>query len=106
MSKQRGILSLECRFWKKVNKQGPLILDTNCWVWTAATAGAGHGLVGYGAIGSGRKPCRQLCAHRVSWEIHYGVIPIGKKVLHKCDNTLCVNPSICFWERNKIMLSI
>lgn len=31
-------------------------------------------------------------SHRLSWEIHRGPIPDGKWVLHRCNNTRCVNP--------------
>lgn len=30
-------------------------------------------------------------AHRIAWEIQYGVIPDNMCVLHKCDNAKCIN---------------
>lgn len=32
-----------------------------------------------------------LTAHRVAWEIHNGPISEGMLILHKCDNSTCVN---------------
>lgn len=64
--------------------------NTGCWLWSGATT------KGYGVIANehGKSP-RQCYAHRASWQIHRGDIPIGLLVLHNCpcgDQPLCVNP--------------
>jgi hypothetical protein len=81
-----GFLS---RFWEKVDKAGPYIvrLDSYCWVWVGALAGMEGNQ--YGAISVNN---RQEKAHRVSYIIHYGAIPSGYHVCHKCDTSVCVNP--------------
>lgn len=73
------------RFWQSVAK------SDGCWNWTASTNS------GYGQIhdGSGR----QALAHRVSWLLHFGLIPHALYVLHKCDNPRCVRPDTYFWAR-------
>jgi hypothetical protein len=76
------------RFWEKVDKQGPTgpHLDTACWIWTASKDRHGYGTIGVSASRSRR-------AHRVSWTLEHGPIPLGLHVLHKCHNTSCVNPN-------------
>jgi hypothetical protein len=86
-NKVRELRPLEERFWEKVNKKSP----EECWEWTAV-----KNLQGYGNIHIGSKTdgsYRTLVAHRVSWEMHYGPIPDGLCVLHRCDNPACVNPN-------------
>lgn len=58
--------------------------NTGCWLWTAVTNNHGYGV--FWSEG------KNLRAHRVSWELHNTTIPKQKSVLHKCDNTFCVNP--------------
>jgi len=47
---------------------------------------------GYGVIGSGPKPGRNIYVHRLAWELERGAIPEGLEIDHLCHNRLCVNP--------------
>lgn len=62
-----------------------------CWEWLGAKTRQGYGQFGYG-----RRPTgigyNTVGAHRVSWTLYRGAIPEGLSVLHKCNNTSCVNP--------------
>lgn len=58
---------------------------TDCWIWQG-----GKNNIGYGMI---RDEHGMRTTHRVSYEIHKGMIPKGMCVLHSCDNPLCVNPN-------------
>lgn len=73
------------RFWDKVTK------TDGCWVWNGSRQPFGHGTLHVG----GRAGRHQL-AHRISWELHYGAIPEGAYVLHRCDTPWCVRPDHLF----------
>lgn len=87
MSKQlHRYMSPQERFWSQVDKSG------NCWLWV--------GLKNVGGYGRIRVDGQQTTAHRFSYELHYGPIPDGMLVCHKCDTPACVNPSHLFLGTN------
>jgi hypothetical protein len=76
-------MTLEQRFWSKVNRQS----DDDCWKWVGAGAHTKHG---YGRINVNGK-MRQVT--HVAWELVYGEpVPPGLVIRHACDNPVCVNP--------------
>ena len=75
------------RFWAKVNK------TPTCWLWVGSERGGGYGQFAL-------YHTTPKFAHRVSWEMTYGPIPKGMKILHKCDIPSCVRPAHLFIGTN------
>ena len=84
--------SMTERFWAKVDKDGPVIIQSlgPCWMFTGAITRSGYGNF------TVRKGL-WAPAHRVSYEFIHGPIPPSTTerltLDHLCRNRGCVNPS-------------
>lgn len=59
-----------------------------CWLWTGRLNRSTYGTVTIGG--------RLVLAHRASWALFRGPVPLGVGVLHHCDIPTCVNPEHLF----------
>lgn len=77
-------------FYKSIGEPN----ENGCILWNGSlSTKKGLNECGYGIIWNGRRYER---AHRYSYEIHYGLIPEGMYILHKCDIPHCVAPNHLF----------
>lgn len=74
-------------FWSQVDRSG------SCWLWTGKTLK--RRTQPYGYLWNPEQQ-KTVHAHRVAWELMYGAIPVGLKVLHRCDCATCVRPDCLF----------
>ena len=70
------------RFWSHVNK------TETCWLWQGARYHHGYGRFQIGAS--------RFIAHRMAYELTYGLILPGILCCHHCDVRLCVRPDHLF----------
>lgn len=74
--------TLEERFWPKVAMREA----HECWEWLAFKLPAGYGTIKVFGVGT-------QYAHRASYELSFGPIPVGMLIDHICHNKSCVNPA-------------
>lgn len=84
--------SLELRIEKKIDR----VTESGCWIFTGAVNHFGYGMVGLG----GRKDGIDR-VHRIMYRKHFGAIPDGMYVCHRCDVPSCCNPSHLFLGTSK-----
>lgn len=70
-------------FWRRVQK------SAGCWLRGGAKTKFGYSKMTYDGG-------RYEDAHRFSYRLHFGDIPVGMCVLHRCDVPSCVNPEHLF----------
>lgn len=76
-------------FWKSVDKKSVI----ECWEWKGARLKLGYGRF--------RSAGKFVQAHRFSYALHAGHIPVGMCVCHRCDNPPCCNPAHLFLGTKK-----
>ena len=69
------------RFWRRIEPEP----NSGCWLWIGATNGNGYAKLSVNG--------RMNEAHRVSYEMFVGKIPIGLDIDHLCRIRSCVNPN-------------
>lgn len=79
---------LAVRFWAKVDKNGPTVLATPCWLWTGG-ASDGYGKIMTASIG---RDYETVGAHQLSYFLATGIWP-PEDTRHLCHNRRCVNPA-------------
>lgn len=78
---ERTTPDLRKKFWERVSKSDD---EAGCWEWI------GGKMNGYGRMKIDGVHLVQ--AHRLSYVLHYGDVPTGLIVCHKCNNRSCVRP--------------
>jgi hypothetical protein len=87
-TRKGGIKVTVNNFWARVDKNGPVGVDSRlgaCWIWTGKRNQNGYGVV----------TSRSIRAHRVAWELYnQRSFPEGLEARHLCGNGSlgCVNP--------------
>lgn len=87
-NKAKSADHLLTNFWSKVERRS----DSDCWPWTAATIGAGYGIVKIAG--------KTQLAHRVARATIEQPLP-SQVARHLCDNHGCCNPAHIAWGSDR-----
>lgn len=71
------------------------VKGTDCWIWQGSILNS-YGQFTIGGYGRFKFKGRMQFAHRISWRLYIGPIPIELGVLHECDVRPCVRPDHLF----------
>ena len=88
-------VSLESRFWSKVERYGPVPLHRPdlgpCWMWMGSHSKTGYAWISdhFGEVGP---PTDTALAHHVACVLAGKIRPSGYQWDHLCGNPGCVNP--------------
>lgn len=83
--RRASLLSIADRFWRRVDKNGPVFEDKGpCWIWQGPPKADGYGQ--FWRNGTVKY------AHRVALDLLGIVIPEGMDADHMCRNRICVSP--------------
>lgn len=70
-----------------------VVKKIGCWDWNGSCDKNGYAQLYNGST--------KAKGHRVSYQIHKGIIPEGMEVCHTCDNPKCTNPDHLWLETKK-----
>ena len=75
--------------WDRIQKYTLPEPNSGCWLWTGACGADNYPRITIGSLTDKTK--RSVRVSRFVCEAFHG-LPDGMHALHKCDNTICINP--------------